>query len=84
MQHYNVSKCTILWKQYDNTVYKLIRLSIYGLLFLSCFILVICYDTNCELGDVNEHLLKYFFNVAILNILLKQLYNLSCMSNTLL
>lgn len=83
MQHY-VSKCTILWKQYDNTVYKLIRWSIYGLLFLSCFILVICYHTNCELGDVNENLLKYFFNVAMLNILLKLLYNLLCMSNTLL
>lgn len=82
MQHYNVSKCTILWKQYDNTVYKLIRLSIYGLFVMFYFSYMLY--TNCELGDVNEHLLKYFFNVAILNILLKQLYNLSCMSNTLL
>lgn len=73
MQHYNVSKCTILWKQYDNTVYKLIE-------YLRTFIFVMFYlnmlYTNCELGDVNEHLLKYFFDVAILNILLKQLYHL--------
>lgn len=56
--------------------------------YLRTFILVLFYFSymtlNCELGDVNENLLKYFFNVAILNILLKQLYNLSCMSNTLL
>lgn len=56
--------------------------------YLRTFIFVLFYFSymtlNCELGDVNENLLKYFFNVAILNILLKQLYNLSCMSNTLL